>query len=167
MTTRRWLLLALVVVAALLVVGRTLAGVYSDYLWYDALGAAALWRTRLSAVLALRVGSGVAAGAFAFANLYAVRQSVVSLVFPRRLGNLEIGEEVPNRYLIGAALALSAVIGAALTISDVNWTTLVWLARAVRSGSSIRTSGRTSDSSSTGCRWKVCCGAGPFSRSSS
>ena len=41
------------------------------------------------------------AGLFAFGNLYAVRQSVVSLVFPRRIGNLEIGEEVPGRYLMG------------------------------------------------------------------
>ena len=29
--------------------GRVLAGVYADYLWYDALGATALWRARLGA----------------------------------------------------------------------------------------------------------------------
>jgi uncharacterized membrane protein (UPF0182 family) len=88
MTARRWLILVVAIVAILLIVGRTLAGVYADYLWYDSLGAVALWRTRLTAMIALRVGSAVGAGLFAFANLYAVRQSVVSLVLPRRLGNL-------------------------------------------------------------------------------
>ncbi|MDB4874074.1 MAG: hypothetical protein JWM41_520 [Gemmatimonadetes bacterium] len=118
-------------VAVLLIVGRSLAGVYSDYLWYDSLGAVALWRTRVTAMIALRVGSAIAAGLFAFANLYAVRQSVVSLVLPRRLGNLEIGEEVPGRYLMGAAIALSALLGALLAVPQNDWTSLV-LARAAR-----------------------------------
>jgi uncharacterized membrane protein len=50
MTTRRWLTLALVAVAVLLIVGRGLAGAYADYLWYDALGAVALWRIRLMTI---------------------------------------------------------------------------------------------------------------------
>src|SRR6185437_12238496 len=104
MTTRRWLMVALAVVAILLIAGRSLAGLYADYLWYDSLGAIALWKMRVETVALLRAASAVVAGAFAFANLYAVRQSVVSLVFPRRVGNLEIGEEVPGRYLMGAAV---------------------------------------------------------------
>ena len=82
MTKRRWLMLALGAAAVLLIVGRALAGVYADYLWYESLGAVALWRARLGAIATLRVGSVLAAGLFAFANLYAVRQSVVSLVLP-------------------------------------------------------------------------------------
>ena len=103
MTTRRWLMVAL---------GRrrgpaarsaaALAGVYADYLWYDALGArravARAHGTRSRAAHRLRRSPPAL---FAFVNLYAVRQSVVSLVLPRRLGNLEIGEEVPGRYLHG------------------------------------------------------------------
>src|SRR6476619_5991349 len=111
MTTRRWLMVALAAAAVLLIAGRALAGVYADYLWYDSLGAVALWRARLSAVVTLRVGSAVAAGLLAFANLYAVRQSVVALMLPRRLGNLEIGEEVPGRYLMAAAITLSVTLG--------------------------------------------------------
>src|SRR5215471_18551038 len=120
MTKRRWLTIALAAAAVLLIAGRSLAGVYCDYLWYDALGASALWRTRMGAVAALRVGSALAGSLFAFANLYAVRQSVVSLVFPRRLANLEIGEEVPGRYLMAAAAGLAVVLGALLTISSDN-----------------------------------------------
>lgn len=125
MTARRWLMLAVAVVALLLIAGRSLAGVYSDYLWYDSLGAVALWRTRLWAIVWLRVGSAVVASAFAFVNLYAVRQSVVSLVFPRRLANLEIGEEVPGPYLMGAAIGLSIVLGVLLAVPQGDWTTVV------------------------------------------
>src|SRR4051812_47144802 len=131
MNMRRWLMLGLGVAAVLLILGRALAGAYSDYLWYDALGAGALWRLRLSNELALRIGSALCAGTFAFFNLYAVRQSVVQLVFPRRVGNLEISEEVSGRYLMGAAIALSAVLGLLLAIPHGDWTALV-LARTGR-----------------------------------
>jgi len=118
-------MLALGAAALLLIVGRAVAGVYADYLWYESLGAVALWRTRLGAVTALRVGSVLVGGLFAFANLYAVRQSVVSLVFPRRIGNLEIGEEVPGRYLMGIAVGLSLVLGILLALPQQDWTSLV------------------------------------------
>jgi uncharacterized membrane protein (UPF0182 family) len=119
---------ALVTAAVLLIVGRSLAGVYSDYLWYEALGAGALWRLRMNAVGAMRFGSGAAAALFAFINLYAVRQSVVSLVLPRRLGNLEIGEEVPGRFLLGATVALAVILGVLLAMPSDNWTSfaLAW-----------------------------------------
>jgi uncharacterized membrane protein (UPF0182 family) len=118
-------MLALGAAAVLLIVGRVLAGVYTDYLWYDSLGATALWRARLGALAVLRVSSAFVAGAFAFANFYAVRQSVVSLVFPRRLANLEIGEEVPGRYLVGVAVALAIVVGVLLAIPQTDWTSVI------------------------------------------
>ena len=61
MTKRRWLMLALGAAAVLLIVGRAVAGVYADYLWYESLGSAALWRTRLVAIATLRIGSVLAA----------------------------------------------------------------------------------------------------------
>ncbi len=125
MTKRRWLMLALGAAAVLLIVGRVLAGVYADYLWYDSLGATAVWRARFGALAVLRVSSALVAGTFAFANFYAVRQSVVSLVFPRRLANLEIGEEVPGRILVGIAVALSVVVGVLLAIPQTDWTSTV------------------------------------------
>ena len=118
-------MLALGAAAVLLIFGRVLAGVYTDYLWYDSLGAAALWRARLGALAVLRVSSALIASAFAFANFFAVRQSVVSLVFPRRLANLEIGEEVPGRYLVGVALVLALAVGVLLAIPQTDWTTVV------------------------------------------
>jgi len=112
-------------VAVLLIAGRAVAGVYADYLWYDSLGAVALWRARLGALAILRGSSVLVAGVFAFANFYAVRQSIVSLVFPRRLANLEIGEEVPGRYLVGVAAALSIVVALLVAIPQTDWTSVV------------------------------------------
>ena len=91
MTARRWALLAVVAVALLLLIGRALAGVYVDYRWYSALGAVSLWHTEALLSGMLAAASGGLAALFIFANLYAVRHSVVSIVLPRRVGNVEIG----------------------------------------------------------------------------
>jgi uncharacterized membrane protein (UPF0182 family) len=121
---RRWIVVALASVALVLVVGRALATLYVDYRWYEALGAVALWRARTANTLILRALSAAAGSAFVFTNLWAVRHSVVSLVLPRRVGNIEIGEEVPRRYITAAVLAASLVLGAVLTVPQESWTTL-------------------------------------------
>ncbi|HUF25862.1 MAG TPA: UPF0182 family protein [Gemmatimonadaceae bacterium] len=113
--------MALAAAALLLLVGRAAASLYTDWIWYDAMGAASLWRARTATTIALRFLSALAGGLFVFVNLYVVRQSVISLVLPRRVANLEIGEEVPGRYLMLAVLALSIVFGALLSIPSDNW----------------------------------------------
>jgi uncharacterized membrane protein (UPF0182 family) len=129
-TGRRWLLLSLAVAASALLLAKGAAQVYTDYLWYAALGATDVWRARYGALTVLRAGCATVATLFVFANLYAVRQSVVSLVLPRRIGNLDIGEEVPRRQLTWTAAALSAVLGLALAWSQDDWSGFV----AARSG---------------------------------
>jgi uncharacterized protein len=125
MTKRRWLMLALAAAAVLLLAGRAVASAYVDFLWYESVGAGALWRTRAEAMVMLELGSALVAAVFAFCNLYAVRQSVIQLVLPRRLANLEIGEEVPGRYLIGAAVTLSIVLAALLAFPSGDWMSFV------------------------------------------
>src|SRR5687767_12861628 len=85
------------------------------------MGAAGLWRAQALSVLILRVVSALVAAAFIFANLYAVRRSVVSLVLPRRVANLEIGQEVPGSYLVGTALGISLLLGAFLALPRDQW----------------------------------------------
>ena len=118
---RRWPVIALAVVAALLVIGRVSAGIVADYLWYASMGAAALWRERAALITTICAGSALAAAAMLFVNLYVVRQSVVSLVLPRRVANIEIGEEVPGRYLVGAALLISLALGWWLALPADSW----------------------------------------------
>jgi uncharacterized protein len=132
MAMRRWFVGGLAVVAVVLLAGRALSSAYADYQWYEALGAGALWRLRTETIAALDAAAFIATTLFAFANFYAVRHSVVSLVFPRRVGNLEIGEEVPGKYLMGAAAVLAIVLGLLLLPSGDNWTAFV-LARTGQS----------------------------------
>jgi uncharacterized protein len=130
-TTRRVVIGTLVAAALVLSLGRWASEQYTDSLWYAALGASDIWRARFVDEMGMRVGSFLVASAFAFVNFYAVRQSVVSLVLPRRIANIEIGEEVPNRYLLLVTLALSAAIGVVLTMPGDMWSTAL-LARIGR-----------------------------------
>ena len=134
MLTRRWLIAAALGVALLLLLGKAVAGVYVDYRWFAALGAESVWWARIENLFILRGLSGAVATIFFFCNLYAVRHSVVSLVLPRRVANIEIGEEVPSRYLLLAVIAMSLLFGILLAFPQDDWTSLA----LVRWGQSFR-----------------------------
>src|SRR3954469_9762361 len=123
MTLRRWLIASAVAVAALLLVGRVAADLYSSYAWYDALGATAVWRAKVGTMTVLRVAAWIAASLYALGHLFTVRQSVVSLVVQRHLGDLEIPESVHGRYLTWSVVALSLLMGGLLALSHNDWTT--------------------------------------------
>ena len=123
MPPRRWVLLALASAAILLLAARALAQVYVEYEWFEAAGAIDVWRARAGAALAMRLLSGMAAGLFVFVNLYAVRHSVVSVVLPRRVSNLEFGEQIPGRYLMVAVIVISIFMGGVLALPQDDWTT--------------------------------------------
>ncbi len=122
MKARRWWLLAIGGIALALLAGRALSAAYADYRWYEAMGALPLWRARFATVTTLRLASGAVATAFIFANLWAVRRTVVSLRLPRRLGNIEIAEEVPSPYLLAVAAAIAVLFGALVTLPAETWT---------------------------------------------
>jgi uncharacterized membrane protein (UPF0182 family) len=121
MTRRRLVFGALAAAALFLLLGRWIAALYTDFLWYESLGATEVWRTRVVTTVILGAASFAVASLFAFVNLYAVRQSVVSLVLPRRIANIEIGEEVPGRYLLLIAAILAAVVGVAMMLPGDEW----------------------------------------------
>jgi uncharacterized membrane protein (UPF0182 family) len=99
---RRTLTITVLALAAFLVTGRGLSAMYVDYQWYAAMHATDVWSARLSNLLLLTMATALVAALFVLANLYIVRRSIVSIVLPRQMANLEIGEEVPSRYLTGA-----------------------------------------------------------------
>lgn len=121
MTTRRWIFVTLAGVALLLIVGRWLSGVYAEWTWYVSMDALPLYKSRLMHQAALRGGAALAGFLLAFANLYAVRSSIVSLVLPRRLANLEIGEAVPGRALTGLVVMVSVVVALLLALPQDDW----------------------------------------------
>ena len=121
MTPRRVLIGAITGTALVLILGRWGASLYTEHRWYASLGAHDVWRAKVATIATLTVVSFAIAALFSFVNLYAVRQSVVSLVLPRRMANIEIGEEVPRGYLLAAVVALSVLMGGVLTISPDLW----------------------------------------------
>ena len=122
MKARRWWLLAIGGIALALLAGRALSAAYTDYRWYESMAALPLWRARFATVTVLRLASGAVATAFIFANLWAVRRTVVSLRLPRRLGNIEIAEEVPSGSLLAVAAAIALLFGALVTLPAETWT---------------------------------------------
>jgi uncharacterized membrane protein (UPF0182 family) len=127
MTSRRRLAWALAAAAALLFVGRLLALLYAESEWYTALGAAPLWREKIQNVLLIHSTSAILSGLFALANIYAIRRSIVSLAFPRRLGNVEFGEEVPERTLDAAAFVLAITVAITMSFVVPSWDELAAL----------------------------------------
>lgn len=122
--SRRRLLIALAIVAGLLLAARLTATIYADHAWYVAAGAGALWRARFWHALGLHGTTWLAGTAFAFANLYAVRSSVLRFAVPRRVADLDIAAEIPGRLLVGVAALVAAGIGALLTFVQGSWTRL-------------------------------------------
>jgi uncharacterized membrane protein (UPF0182 family) len=120
---RRWVVVLLLALALTLVLGRVVSTIYAEWAWHESLGTLAIYRSSLTHQLAWRVGAGGVAVLFAFLNLYALRKSIVSLVLPRRLGNIEIGEAVSARLLLTVVAIVAAVLGLLLSAPTGNWTT--------------------------------------------
>jgi uncharacterized membrane protein (UPF0182 family) len=127
MISRRQLGWGLVAAAAVLMLGRVLALLVADHAWYAALGASPLWREKVYDLAIIHLASAVFAGLFALLNLYAIRRSIVSLAFPRRLGNVEFGEEVPERALDRAAFLLAVLVAIVMAFVVPDWQRLAAL----------------------------------------
>ena len=134
MISRRRLGWGLVAAAAVLMLGRVIAVSTADYAWYAALGAAPLWHEKVHDLAIVHLVSGVFSGLFALVNLYAIRRSIVSLAFPRRLGNVEFGEEVPEQALDRAAFALAAIVAVIMGFMVPPWQMLAALRLGTKFG---------------------------------
>lgn len=119
--SRRWLVLLILTVAAILLAGRVLSGWYVDHQWFALHGASRLWWVKAMNLGILRGAVFGAVAVFAFANLFAVRRSVRSLRLPRRIGNLEFSEEVSARILNRSAVMLSLAIAAVFALPHDDW----------------------------------------------
>jgi uncharacterized protein len=119
--TRQTLFLALGLIALALLAGRVLADLRVDQLWYASMGAGPVWREKLIDLAVLR-GAGFLGGSlFAFANLYAVRRSIVAVAVPTRVGNIEIPAVVPPRRLFWLCVIGAVLLGLALAAPLTGW----------------------------------------------
>jgi uncharacterized membrane protein (UPF0182 family) len=123
-STRRRLLVGVVIAALVLVGGRVASAVFADYTWYQSLGAGPLWSERAGDLLLIYGIGWVIAVLLAFLNLSALGRSIGVLTLPRRLANVEFGEAVPRKYIDRFAFFLSIAIAAAATPALPDWTSL-------------------------------------------
>lgn len=126
--TRRGLLGLLAGGALALLAGRWVSGLYADWAFFDALGFGEIWRGKALVGTMLAVGTFVGVSLFAFLNFFAVRQSIVSLVLPQRVGDLEIAEAVPTQRLTAVALILALLIALVFAMLPHDWSaaSLAW-----------------------------------------
>lgn len=129
---RRRLLIGVVIVAVVLVGGRTLSTLFADYTWYAAMGATPLWEERAGDLLLIYGIGSIIAVFLAFVNLSALGRSIGTLTLPRRLANVEFGEAVPRKYIDRFAFLLSVVIAAAVTPALPSWTSLALVRLGVK-----------------------------------
>jgi uncharacterized membrane protein (UPF0182 family) len=121
MTAKRGVLWILAGIALALLGGRWLAGMYGDWAFHDALGTEAVWRTALITGTALRLSIVFVVFGFTFLNLFAVRQSIVSLAVPRSVGGVHFTEAVPPERLTLFALGLATLVAIVFAFVEQDW----------------------------------------------
>lgn len=122
MTRGQRLTAAIALAAAILLLGRATALLFVTREWYATLDAASVWRARVTTT-AIMYGIAFGVGlAFAGANVAAVRRSVIALVVPKRIGNVEFGEQVPSRRLWVVTTGVSAAAAAVSLLALPEWT---------------------------------------------
>ncbi|HEY2804660.1 MAG TPA: UPF0182 family protein [Gemmatimonadales bacterium] len=129
MNRRRLALLAVAAVLALLFGGRWIALRYTDALWFESLGQAPRYRALLVRAVLWQSATFFIAFAWYTGHTLGVYASIGAVHLPRRLGNLEIDEAVPQRILRGIAIAMAALLAfaTAYTFNDLH--ELIALAR--------------------------------------
>ena len=129
---RRWLLLAAAALIAVLVGGRWLALETAEHAWAatitggggDAyLAARSLARLMRIVVFVVSVGWGTL-------HLWFIYRSIGSVQMPRRIGNLEIVEAVPQRILLAGTLLAGLAFGIGLAWGSGDW----WMQALIASG---------------------------------
>ena len=126
----RWVLGLLVALA----VGRGISGLVAGAAQAEALGVRPSWRLFTAMDLSLRTLVAAVAALVLFANLLAVRHSIVSVVLPRQIGNLRIGEAIPMRLLTLGAAAFALAIGALFALVDLDGQQVLLALHGVRFG---------------------------------
>ncbi|MDQ6736299.1 MAG: UPF0182 family protein [Gemmatimonadota bacterium] len=124
MTRGQRLTAVIAAAAAVLLVGRGAAILYSDQEWYANLGAVSVWNDRMASTMWLFGLAIVVGTAFAWVNVSAVRRSVAALIVPKRIGNVQFGEEVPSARLRALTGAVSVAVALVSLYGLPSWTTI-------------------------------------------
>lgn len=121
MRGRSWIVVAVLVTAVLLLLGRAVSTLVVDHAWYAAMGATSVWWERVTDTVILQGGAGVIGALFAFANLHAVRKTILAVAVPSRVANIELTAMLPARRLWSITVILAIAMGTALAVPLTNW----------------------------------------------
>jgi len=125
--SRAWWKPALGAAVAALFAARWLAEFTADRLWADALGVAPAHTDIALLRLALGVGAFAIGTAWYVGNLLLLYRQIGAVQVPRQVGNLEIVEHVPRRYLLLGAI----ITGAGLAFVNSMSAGDLWITRAL------------------------------------
>jgi hypothetical protein len=123
----RWLILLVGGALVALFIGRWLALHNTGLWWAGALGAADAHRAFAALRLALDAAAFLGAAVWCVGNLYLVYRQIGSVQVPRRVGNLEIVETIPRRFLLAGAVGIGLILAFALSRDAGDW----WASRAL------------------------------------
>ncbi len=127
MPVRRWVQAAAAAALIALVVGRWMAVSTADGLWAQSLDIAATHAQIHRVQTMLWLTAFLSATVWCVGNLLLIYRSIRSVHVPRKLGDLEILEAVPRRFLFYAAIVVGLLLGVALSHGATEW----WYARAL------------------------------------
>jgi uncharacterized membrane protein (UPF0182 family) len=134
MRARNVLVIVVAVAAVLLLVGRTATALIVDHAWFEAMGAPSLFWEHVVDTLLLQGGAWIAGSLFAFANLHAVRRTILAVAVPSRVANIELTAMIPGRRLLSGTIVLALIVGAVLAIPLTNWEDLALVRHGVPFG---------------------------------
>ncbi len=134
MRVRTWLIVAIGALAILLLAGRAATALVVDHAWYAAMGVPGVFWERLTDATLLQGGAWLLGSCFAFANLHAVRRTILAVAVPSRVANLELTAMIPPRRLLSITIILAALIGLALALPLTDWSSVAMLRHGVPFG---------------------------------
>jgi uncharacterized membrane protein (UPF0182 family) len=134
MGARGGLMFGLAIAAALLLVGRAVTAMLVDHAWFTAMGLPALFWEQVIDTAILQGGAWGVGALFAFANLHAVRRTIVAVAVPSRVANLELTTMISGERLLAATAALAVLVGGGLAIPLTNWVDLALLRHGLAFG---------------------------------
>ncbi|MGH7614034.1 MAG: UPF0182 family protein [Gemmatimonadales bacterium] len=129
----RALLVGAAVLAVLLVAGRWLAVETAERAWAASLPNGAIYLEARALAQLTQLAIWLVATLWGTGNLYIVYRAIGSVQMPRRVGNLEIVEAVPQRLLLVLAVASGLIFGIGLA-----WGTGEWWRGALLAGAAPR-----------------------------
>lgn len=127
---RRLLIPLLGALALLLMIGRIISGTVVEQAWFDAMQSRGVWVDQTVARALVIGGAWLIATAIAFANLWAVRLTILTVAVPARVANLNIAAMIPARRLLWGTAGLAGVVGLVPLLVVPAWTVAAptWMA---------------------------------------